>query len=133
MVKVGYGYIDFVNDFGQLQGDGVLVGIIVGVKNVDMFLLIYDYNFNKNWMFGLVVGILLIVKFKVQVSGQDLGEVGELKFLVFIFLVIYCYLFQGGWNVYVGLGVNYIKFVDVEVYEGYIFFLFLGVVGFVLV
>ncbi|MGB3623876.1 MAG: OmpW family outer membrane protein [Ketobacter sp.] len=128
-VKAGYGYTDFANDSGQLQGDGVPAGITAGAKNVDTFLLTYDYNFNKNWTFGLAVGIPPTVKLKAQASGQDLGEVGESKSLAPTFLAIYRYPLQGGWNVYAGLGVNYTKFVDVEVYEGYTFSLLSGVVG----
>jgi outer membrane protein W len=122
-VKLGYGYTDFDSESGDLYStDPTLptpAGITASVKNIDAAIFTYDYNFNENWSLELGLGLPPTVKLETQMAGMNLGEVGEATSFAPTVLAIYNFPLQNGFNVYAGLGINYTKFEDVEVYQNF--------------
>ena len=125
LIKLGAGTVSYNNDSTELSdemGMGTALtppGITAVAEDHSVTLLTYDYFVTDNWSVQLAAGTPPTVQQSAAGTGAALGKVGETKVLTPAVIGLYHFDLSNKLSGYVGAGVNYAKFTDVEIYESY--------------
>lgn len=125
LIKMGAGTVSYNSESNELSdnmGMGTALtpaGITAIADDHSVTLFSYDYFITDNWSVQFAAGTPPTVKQVATGTAAALGEVGESKALTPAVIGLYHFDLGSKLSAYVGAGVNYAKFMDVEIYESY--------------
>jgi outer membrane protein len=120
-LKVGYAYIGFNTDSGDLAGPAGTTppGVQADLKNASTLALAYERTLSGPWSIILQGGVPPVVKMFGAGTGAALGQVGTTRAWFPALLAQYTFDGPLGTLPYVGAGLNYTFYGDGQVSPAY--------------
>jgi len=125
IIKFGAGLANYNSESTELSDDMGMgtaltpAGVTAVAEDHSVTLITYDYFLTDNWSVQFAAGTPPTVQQTAAGTGAALGKVGETKAMTPAVIGLYHFDLGNKLSAYVGAGVNYTKFMDVEIYESY--------------